>query len=262
MGLSLSRPSEGFDPLRPPRSALSGSAGLNALFQAEALDNYRQQVEDSNLNRIARINQAYLPAVHTVDKAIPEADLNEPWPNGQVVWMQPNADEGLPHTRPPNLICLSYKIGDADFQRTLLHERIHISQRLHPNSWKSIFAETWNFQPWSGTLPADIQQRRRLNPDTLLQPFFIWKDRYVPVELFNSSTAPKLTDTSTIWWDTSSRTVLREPPPGWTEFFGARANGSEHPYELAAYMIAEKKINSPAYRALQPRLKGLPTIEV
>jgi hypothetical protein len=262
MGLYASRPYPGYDPLRPPRPPISGSSGLQALFRAEALDNYRQQVDASNLNRISRKDQAYLPSVHSIQKDVPDADMNEPWPNGQVVWMESTADSGLPHTRPPNLICLPRTIGDAEFQKTLLHERVHISQRLHPDAWKKIFAETWDFQQWSGNLPADIQQRRRLNPDTLLFPFFIWRGKYVPVELFNSTSMPTLSDTSTIWWDTTTRTVHREPPPGWTEFFGAHANGGEHPFELIAYMVAENKVNSPAYRAIQPRLKGLPTIEV
>ena len=262
MGLSLSRSSEEFNPLRPPRPALSGSEALQALYRAEALDNYRQQVEDSTINRISRNNQAYLPSVHTVPKEIPAADLNEPWPNGQVIWMEPTADSGLPHTRPPDLICLSRTIGDKDFQQTLLHERIHVSQRLHSNSWKKLFAEVWNFQQWNGTLPTDIEQKRRLNPDTILMPFFSWKNQYVPVEIFNQSNSPKLSDTNTIWWDTKTRTILREPPPGWTAFFGQNAKGNEHPFELAAYMIAEKKTNTPAFKALQPRLKDLPTTEV
>ena len=262
MGLYASRPYPGYDGLRPNRPALSGAAGLQALFRAEALDNYRKLVEDSSLNRAARKNQAYMPAVHTVDMAIPDADLHEPWPNGQVVWMEPTADNGLPHTRPPNLICMSRTIPDSELQRTLLHERVHISQRLHPDAWKKILAETWNFKPWNGQLPADIENRRRLNPDTLLMPFFIWKDTYVPVELFKNASNPSLTETDTIWWDAKSRTVFREPPPGWTAFFGFRANGSEHPFELIAYMVAEKKTNSPAFAAIQPRLKGLPTIEV
>lgn len=249
------------DPLRPNRPPLSGQAGLQALQQAERADQYRTLVEQSSLNRIARADQNYLPAVHSNQRPIPLADPHEPWPGGQVVWMDNSADGGLPHTRAPNYICIPNNFPQSQLASTLLHERVHVSQRLHGRAWQTIFKEAWAMTPWSGDLPADIQSRRRLNPDLLGTPLYAWKGEWVPLGLFQSTSKPKLSETSTVWWHIPSRTLHREPPPGWTSFFGT-GPGQEHPYELSAYLIQTDARDTPAYQALKPRLVNLPTSEV
>ncbi len=258
MGNTLS----GFDnPLRPQRPPLSGQSGLQALFRAEQIDNYRALVAQSPLNATARAGQDYLPSVHSLDRAVPPADPHEPWPNGQVIWMDPTADAGLPHTRPPNLICISRDFPEKDLKTTILHERVHVSQQLHRRAWIKLLKEVWDFQQWHGTLPADLQSRRRINPDLLGAPLFIWKQQWVPFAIFQSSSKPRLFETDTVWWDATSRTLLRSPPPGWTEFFGS-IPGGEHPFELIAYLVAESPRQNPAYQAIKPRLSELPTTEV
>ena len=203
-----------------------------------------------------------MPSPQTVKKQIPAADLAEPWPNGQVIWMEPSADAGLPHTRPPYYICLSRNIQDSELNRTMLHERVHISQRLHSEAWKQLMEDVWDMRVWNGNFPTDIQHLQRLNPDLLLAPKFAWKGQYVPVAIFKSKTSPSLTDTDTVWFDITTRTVMRNPPPGWAEYFGDDKSGWEHPYELAAYLIVKDPKQVPAYKALKPRLATLPTTEV
>lgn len=251
----------GFDPLRPQRPPIAGQSGLQALFRAEQIDNYRQRVNESTINRAARAGQDYLPSAHSIQRSIPVANPAEPWPNGLVVWMDPSADAGLPHTRAPNLICISRDFPESDLANTLLHERVHVSQRLHPAAWKSILSEAWSFEPWSGTLPADVESRRRINPDLLGSPHFIWKNTWVPLALFQSSTKPKLQDINVVWWNAPAKTLHRDPPPGWTDFFGNIPAG-EHPYELAAYLIAANPSQNKAYQVIKPRLVKLPTTEV
>ena len=98
------------DPLRPQRPPLSGQQALAALQRAENLDGYLARVSSSALNVKARKKFFYVPSVHTVETSIPPADLKEPWPNGQVVWMEQSADGGLPHTRLPYFILLPKNI--------------------------------------------------------------------------------------------------------------------------------------------------------
>jgi hypothetical protein len=248
------------NPLRPERPPLAGQSGLQALFRAEQIDNYRKQVNDSPINRAARAGQDYLPSPHSIQRAIPPADPAEPWPNGQVIWMDPTADEGLPHTRPPNLICISRDFPQADLANTLLHERVHVSQQLHPRIWLNMFDE-WGFQQWHGSLPAELESRRRLNPDLLGKPLYIWKNSWVPFAIFKSTSQPRLKETDVVWWDAKSRTLLRTPPPGWIEFFGHIPAG-EHPFEIVAYLVAANPKQNKAYQIIKPRLEKLPTSEV
>jgi hypothetical protein len=254
MGNSLS----GFQdsPLQPDRPPICCSSGAAALFRAEHIDNYRMIVEQSPINARARAGHNYLPSLVSVSKEIPRIDPNEPWPSGQVVWMDPTADAGLPHTRAPDLICISRDFPSADLPSTILHERVHVSQRLHPNAWKDIF-EPWNFKVWNGSLPSELESKRRINPDLLGVPLYIWKDTWVPLALFKSTNQPKLTEIDLVWWDAKSRTLLRQPPPGWTAFFGSIPAG-EHPYELVAYLVAANPKENSAYNSIKSRLTQLP----
>jgi hypothetical protein len=248
-------------PLRPNRPPISGQAGLQALFRAEQVDEYRKRVDESPINRAARLGQNYMPTPFSTDRIVPLADKAEPWPSGQVIWMDPTADAGLPHTRPPDLICISKNFPQADLASTMLHERVHVSQRLHPKVWLELFEEPWQFKPWVGSIPVDIESRRRINPDLLEAPLFIWKDTWVPLALFKSTTKPKLNEVDIVWWDAKSRTLLRSPPPGWVDFFGNIPAG-EHPYEIIAYLVAANPKQNKAYHAIKSRLATLPTTSV
>jgi hypothetical protein len=250
------------NPLRPERPPISGQEGLNALQRAEGIDQYRLRVSQSPINRIARSGQYYLPApfIGEDQPEIPRVDPLEPWPSGQVIWMDPSADGGLPHTRPPYYICISRTFPAAHLPQTMLHERVHVSQRLHTTAWEKLFQQVWNMKPWVGSLPSDIQVRRRINPDLNGFPDYIWREEWVPLALFKSSSQPKLTEIMLVWWNAKTRTLFREPPPGWVSFFGSLPSG-EHPFELAAYLIAENPSSNAAYNVLKPRLNKLPADE-
>jgi len=261
MGLAISR--EFFsmpDVRRPQPPPLTGGDALLALAKAESIDQYRRAVELSSPNRMARDTLKYAPTVHTVSKKISAA--SSPWPNGQIVWLQPECDNGLPHTRPPNLICLSTKIADSSLESILLHERVHVSQRLHAPSWAKIFRDYWSMTQWDGSVPGDILLRKRLNPDTILVPYFIWKKEWVPLGIFKSLTMPDIHDIDIVWWNTTSRTLHRQPPPDWEDFFGKIHSGHEHPYELSAYLIQNGDDSIKAYKAIKEEIDKLPSYEL
>ena len=251
---------EYFSPLRPERPPLTGDEALQALWRAEQLDEYRRKVMASKPNMLARVGQTYMPLPHSIKREVPPADPNKPWPNGQVIWMDPSADEGLPHTRAPHYICLSSTHPESALSKTLLHERVHVSQRLHPKAWETLLKDAWKMTPWMGSLPDDIQRRRRINPDLCPAPDFAWND-YVVMALFQSEKSPKLKEIDLVWWNTNTRTLLREPPPGWKDFFGDIKAG-EHPYEIAAYLIEGEKKGVKAYDTLIEKVGSLPTSEV
>jgi hypothetical protein len=242
--------------LNPP---LSGKDGVMALNKAEVIDGYRQQIELSSSNRMARTTLKYVPAVYIIKKNIPPPTA--PWPHGQIVWMDSDCDNNLPHTRPPNLICLSKDINPSSINSIVLHERVHVSQRLYPSEWAKLFRDYWSMTQWDGDIPADILLRRRLNPDTIIAPMFIWKNEYVPLALFNSLTMPKLTNVDIVWWKPSTRTLHRESPPGWEEFFGSIHSGHEHPFEMSAYLVQNGDDSINAYKVIKDKIAKLPSRE-
>jgi hypothetical protein len=256
---SKSTEREGFSISVINPTPLSGHEGDNCLFIADKIDGYREQTKNSPINFKARLGQTYAAAQAYASLEIKPA--NDPWISGQVIWMNPTADGGLPHTRPPGYICLPVNISASSLSITLLHERIHLHQRLFPSRWIDFVEKNWFMKVWNSTLPSNIEKNRRINPDLLANPFFIWKDTWVPVCLYNDVAKPSLSNASTVWYNTDLKTVSRMAPDGWYEFFGQVTN-DEHPWEISAYYISEPNIVSPAKKLLMNFVKKLPPTNI
>ena len=257
MGSMIVKPvREGFDPTRPNPNPLGGRDADTCLYIAEQIDGYRTKIFNSPINRKARIGQKYKAASSPV--AIPIEDAVAPWWSGQVLWLDPTADGGLPHTRPPGYICLPANIHISSLPITLLHERIHLHQKRYPAIWINFVTQNWNMVPWKGKLPEKIESARRINPDLLANPFFIWNNVWVPICLYNDTGNPSLTAASTVWYNPNLKTTSKIAPDGWTEFFG-NTLGDEHPWELSAYYISDKTIKCKAKSLLLAFIPSLPT---
>lgn len=165
--------------------------------------------------------------------------------------------EGLPHTREPSTIYLPFDATDkGDFGKTLIHEAIHVHQRRNRTAWTRIYERIWNWKPWSGTLPPELEQRRRYNPDIHLGPLFIWKGQYVPVMVFRRADAPRLTEAHCVWYDVSTGGWNQAPPPGWTDLFGTEVPSlCEHPNEMAAYILSGDSYDSVAKSLLEEAIR-------
>jgi hypothetical protein len=123
---------------------------------------------------------------------------------------------------------------------------------MNPIQWINLMKE-WSMTPWNGIIPSDITMRQRINPDLLMAPTFQWKNEWVPLAIFKSLSDAKLSSVDVVWWHIKSRTLHREPPTEWVDFFGPVDSGHEHPYELSAYMI-EYESSTKAYNAIKPKL--------
>ncbi len=173
-------------------------------------------------------------------------------------------EDGLPHTRPPSTIWFPESLlrkGSANFNETFLHECIHLHQREHEDLWDKFYREQWNFIRYKGTIPKEIEDRRRLNPDTLRAPFYAWngpsgpapvkstgsdsergfasRGPYVPVVVYRNPEDADLSEVRLIFVrpNGSWSAVL---PPGWMEFFGTQIPSiCEHPHEMAAYILSD-----------------------
>ena len=256
MGAIIPKPvREGFDPLRPNPNPLGGRDADMCLYAAEKIDGYRASILKSPLNSKARANQSYNGATTIVK--IPIKDAVAPWWSGQVLWLEATADGGLPHTRPPGYICLPKNIDVARVDSVLLHERVHLHQRRYPDIWIKFVKDKWNMEPWTGSLPAEIEKARRINPDLIANPFFIWKKKWVSFAIYDDTGSPSLSATSTNWYNVALKTTTRIPPDGWLDFFGS-VLGDEHPWELAAYYVQDASIKSPAKDLLMKAVPKLP----
>lgn len=161
--------------------------------------------------------------------------------------------EGLPHTREFAVIFLPYNLMyESDFAKTLVHESIHVHQRLFRHDWNKIYGRIWDMRPWHGYLPAGLEVRRRFNPDTHMEPLFIWRGRFVPVMVFRRADAPRLREAHCVWYDTDTGGWEEVPPPGWMDFFGTnKPSHCEHPNEMAAYILTDDSHSSRAKMLLK-----------
>ncbi len=156
-------------------------------------------------------------------------------------------EHGLPHTRPPNTIWfpesalneVTTSEATAKFNNTFLHECIHLHQREHEAEWNKFYEASWGFKPYKVALPPKVEARRRINPDTMRAPLYIWRDEFIPVAVYSKPDDADLRQVGLIFVrkDGSSSSVL---PLGWAEFFGSRdPSVCEHPHEMAAYYLAD-----------------------
>ncbi len=201
----------------------------------------------SNTETMSNVAIASVPAALTVDGTIKIGVF----------------EEGLPHTRPPKTIWFPESLlrkGNERFTETFLHECIHLHQRAHEDLWDKFYREQWNCIRYVGSIPKEVEARRRLNPDTLRAPFYAWNSSgglYIPVAVYKNPDDADLTEVRLIFVrpDGSWSSVM---PPGWMDFFGTQ-NPSlcEHPNEMAAYILSDNAnpFDSEAARRLRNMYK-------
>ena len=158
----------------------------------------------------------------------------------QVVYLDGKSDAGLPHTRGKTGIALPVFLLWHPSEKTMRHELVHLSQKQFPDKWWVIYEHTWSFKKATENefmqIPIKWRSRRRINPDTLKNPYVVWKDRYIPLSIFLSETEPDLRYCKRGFWDLKLSQWTWEEPPGWIRMFGSGFN-DEHPNEIAAHWI-------------------------
>jgi hypothetical protein len=153
------------------------------------------------------------------------------------IFMMPSADNAMPHTRPETIICLPHVMQiDAD---VIVHEMCHVHQRIFDKKWRHFFENKWDWKEWRGVLPEKLEKHRRINPDTVDCPLWIFKNKWIPVPVFNNITKPFLRDCSIWFYNLKSGIYSKEIPDDFLEFRMANVPlwAYEHPREMSAYMI-------------------------
>lgn len=232
----------------------SGRSPANeALADAEAVDGYRRAVEASEVNRYARRNDTYeADFLYNEDLTalMKEMDEIELMNNTEVVILHSTADNGYPHTRAPNRVCMPTRVitesTATSLAETLRHEAVHIHQRRNPALWAAACArEGWWPLP-QGQIPLRFRERCRINPDTYSpQQFWSWESsRYVPLPLFTSEYPDSLASIAVKWLDIRSGTLFSDPPDSFQARYGTAPSQPEHPFELLAVEAAKEGLTT------------------
>lgn len=202
---------------------------MDILSIAERFDGYRQRCSQDPLNQSARASHSYTQMNGEIQPA--------PY-NAQIVKLHPTADAGLPHTRPPNIICVPAYYPMTN--ETLLHELLHLHQRNHSDEWEMKFhSQGWAPFP-EQTIPDRWKKRCRINPDTLMKPFYSWQNQWVPLPMFEREDKPDLRQCVVRWWDQKSGSLITEPPASFVSAFGKNHPQPEHPREVSAVILSRQ----------------------
>ena len=202
------------------------------LRKAESIDHFEEKVHNDPLNALARKSLFYGPAV--------SSSQPEPWSLGtEIITMHPTAEAGLPHTRPPNLICMPQWFPEERKQQILLHEYVHIDQRKRRSLWDTYFEKEGWTPILESELPERMVRRCRMNPDTIDSRFWAWEGQHVPLPLFEREDKPELRQVTVQWYDMKSGIRQPQAPRRFVERYGSFPSQPEHPRELSAVELAK-----------------------
>jgi hypothetical protein len=214
----------------PRLIVLNANEARNALEKAEKKDFFRTEVDYDPVNKAARAGLDYIPVEG------PDLPIDTSWLKEDIVicWMSPSAEAGMPHTREENLVCLPLYWSQSHLLETLKHEAIHIDQRKRPMEWvKWCTNEGWVLID-EKVIPERWRRLCRLNPDTMKFRFWAYKNRWVPLPMYEREDRPKLREVQIKWWDRKTGELLLSPPAEVQEVIRGISN-PEHPFEIAAY---------------------------
>jgi hypothetical protein len=224
----------------------------DCLEMAEIIDGYRRACRTNALNWSVRNGQGYeLSSISERATTFLSDGVGAiPLLQGmEIAILNPEADGGLPHTRPPNLICLPSSLCkeeqiSKEFRITLVHEAIHVSQRQDPSLWENFCRrEGWTPVPIE-KIPDEIVERCRINPDTISNPFWAWELYHVPLPLFPPHGGKNLSNTRIQWFDLRTGGILHNFPKSFEKKYGRKFGQPEHPYEIYAEIFSEEGIST------------------
>ena len=231
MGLSVSKNIE--------KSDESEESPGEILANAEAIDGYWAAISKDPVNSLARDAYTYKEFVGETVLSTEDYDTSGIFPKGRIITMMPSAEAGFPHTRGKNVICIPAYFPEHAMPTVIVHELIHLHQKDMRIEYEEFYRKYWDFSPIDEKMiPENIRNRRRLNPDTIGWPTYIWRNTWIPLCLFEREDRPNMRDCKYCWYDPYKNILRYSAPPAWIEFFG-NVDGTEHPNELSAYYGSE-----------------------
>jgi hypothetical protein len=160
-------------------------------------------------------------------------------------------ENGLPHTM-SDMIVLNQGIfthSAKELIKTLIHEKVHVYQRLNSascNKWIEQTGFVLLAQSDFSTLNKNVLEMRRSNPDLNNNTYYHSKNKLVLKQLFNNTTPHSISDSKAYG---IPQTGGHTPIPLTNELLGLPKGvycQLEHPYEIMACLIAEI-VTNPEY---------------
>uniref|UniRef100_A0A6C0D765 DUF4157 domain-containing protein n=1 Tax=viral metagenome TaxID=1070528 RepID=A0A6C0D765_9ZZZZ len=214
---------------------------MNYIKEAEIIDRFNASCKNSFLNNLARKNFAYVTDYNSYFSNIREFVKNyEIFNDINIVQLNHSAENGFPHTRPNNIICIPSDARFPSLEVTLFHEAVHIHQRNNKDAWDKFLAKEGWTEFSKREIPERWLEKIRYNPDTFLAPFYIFENRWVPLPMYKSDYNPVFSEINIMYYDTVTGVLEHEPPESFIKKYGNDVRQTEHPYEIYAVLLESK----------------------
>lgn len=146
-------------------------------------------------------------------------------------------ENGFPHTLQDVIVLPESFFSTHDTRKqqltTLVHEKVHVFQRIYPQEVKA-FLDMHGFRgpvP-PASLPDSLLQMRRNNPDIA---GYYKKNNMIPLQVYNNTSPRSLQDSRVVLYDTSTREIKNSDA---TYTFPSYISQTEHPYEVMAVAVS------------------------
>lgn len=197
-----------------------------------SISSYKEQYYDS-LEKFSKEEKAVLETLTTEIDTIPTANLKKiPWKFAKV---SQHIENGYPHTLEDTIILTSsfFNRSKDYIKTTLIHEKIHVYQRVYNDHIKRLISDLGFKQlandEYLNILPKNIQELKRNNPDVTGTYVYNY---LIPIQLYTSKTPSNLADSSLYLYDIRNRKLLKD-----NQYLPSYISQSEHPFEVTAVII-------------------------
>ena len=186
---------------------------MNHIKEAEIIDRFNSSCKDNFLNNLARKSFAYVTDYNsyfsTIQDFVKDYDI---FNDIHIVQLDRTAENGYPHTRPNNVICIPSDARFPSLQVTLFHEAVHVHQRNNKVLWDR-FLKKEGWTPFDKKdIPSRWLDKVRYNPDTFLSQFYIFEDRWVPIPMYASDYNPVFNNINIMYYDFKTGLLEHNPP--------------------------------------------------
>ena len=208
------------------------------LQQAETIDNFLElssyNVFNTNVRKGNIYKEDYNQYYNTIQKFINDNNLNV-----KIIQLHPSAENGFPHTRPNNIICVPSTAKFPSLKTTIFHELVHVHQRNNLDIWTHFLHEQGWFEVNQSLIPERWKEKIRYNPDTIYSTFWAFENRYVPLPIFINSNNPRFDDVKVMFYDLESGVLEHEGPESFKKKYGENRQ-TEHVFEIYAVLLENK----------------------